>query len=143
MHVQTKSEPGNSGPPLKDIEWQKRNTEDGRGGYIDAEIDWTRRSSVPPYDMEPDMERANVDFDWSKRQGSTSDLADSPSDRPTQPDGFIMVDKRINPESRSQGLSERVDRDGLATGARKREKREVSDILWEFIPEGQSRIGRT
>ncbi|KAJ9114875.1 hypothetical protein QFC20_001247 [Naganishia adeliensis] len=88
-------------------------------------------------------ERANVDFDWSKRQGSTSDLADSPSDRPTQPDGFIMVDKRINPESRSQGLSERVARDGLATGARKREKREVSDILWEFIPEGQSRIGRT
>jgi hypothetical protein len=65
------------------------------------------------------------------------------SNRVTQPDGFITVDKRSDAASRSQGLFERVTADQLAKRFSEKVKREVSDILWEFIPEGQSRIGRT
>lgn len=142
MHIQTTSESAKSGSPLKDLDWQKRKTEADRGGSTEAEHDWARRSIIPPHDIEPDMERANVDFDWSKRQDSGHDDANSASIRVPHPNGFIMVDKRNNPEARSQDLLERVTRHELATGARKMEKREVSDILWEFIPEGQSRTGR-
>jgi hypothetical protein len=142
IDIEAESESGKSGSPLKDFDWQKRKTEDGRGGSTEAEHDWVRRSGIPSHDVEPDMERANADFDWSERQDSGHDSANSASTRVPHPNGFILVDKRNNPEARSQDLLERVTRHELATGARKRDKREVSDILWEFIPEGQSRIGR-
>lgn len=89
------------------------------------------------------MQRANGNVEWDKRQEPSSDELAAPSDRVTQPDGFITVDKRNDPGPRSHGLFERVTGAQLAEGSSNKAKREVSDILWEFIPEGQSRIGRT
>lgn len=63
---------------LSDIDWQKRNTEDGQGGSADAGHGWRRRSVITSHDRESDMERANADFEWGKRQISDSDDPEKP-----------------------------------------------------------------
>jgi hypothetical protein len=136
-------ETGKTGRPLQDIDWQKRMTEDGRGGGLNAGSEWGRHVNLSPHNAEPDMQRAYGNVEWDKRQEPSSDELIAPSDRVTQPDGFITVDKRNDPEPRSQGLFERVTAAQLAQSSSNMAKREVSDVLWEFIPEGQSRIGRT
>lgn len=88
------------------------------------------------------MERASANFDWSKRQGSSFDDPDPPSHRMTHADGFIMVERRNGPESVQQDTSKRANGEETSAHLSSKARREESDILWEFIPKGQSRIGR-
>lgn len=104
--------------PNRDIDWQRRS------GDVPAattgatrDFDWSRRSD--------DVKKA--DFEWSKRQATRS--SDSGSlHREGRPDGFIMVDRSASPE--------------IAGFDGRNRKREESNIIWEFLPKDQSRVGR-
>jgi hypothetical protein len=81
VHSKAGPESGKTDKPLKDIDWQKRTTEDGAGGDIGASTEWGRRSSPLPEDREAQMQ-ANADFEWGKRQHSgTVDSARRTEDR--------------------------------------------------------------
>jgi hypothetical protein len=75
------------------------------------------------------------DFEWSRRSPDVVDVAkemeraNKDGAPPVHSDGFITVDRRS--ASHSESTSSDVA------------KRDHSDILWEFIPEGQSRVGST
>ena len=86
-----------------------------------------RQSSTANNALESqDMQAAN--FDWGKRQAaSESEKSTASQQRAGHPDGFITVDRSTLPSA--VGASDRIS------------KREESDIIWEFLPKGQSRIG--
>ncbi|KAJ9120759.1 hypothetical protein QFC22_002691 [Naganishia vaughanmartiniae] len=94
-------------------------------------------SPLSPFEPEsgPTPAFLSNDFDWSRRSSDAVNLArkmeraNADGDRSGHSDEFITVDKRSAPPSEST-LSDVA-------------KRDHSDILWEFIPEGQSRVGST
>ncbi|KAJ9105255.1 hypothetical protein QFC21_001621 [Naganishia friedmannii] len=91
------------------------------------------RSDEPESKSTPEF--LSNDFDWSRRSpgvvnfAKTMERANAVDKQPADADGFITVDKHFipAPESTPFDLAER----------------DHSDILWEFIPEGQSRVGST
>lgn len=90
-----------------------------------ADIVWDKRQHSGISDS-PDFDATHAtDSEWGDRQSAGFSGSGS-SDRVEHPDRFIMVDRSVSFEG--------------AGAAKRNVKREESDIIWEFLPEGQSRI---
>ncbi|KAJ9107050.1 hypothetical protein QFC19_002919 [Naganishia cerealis] len=142
--------PSTSTSKENEYEWQRRELPEASTPYVDVRLD----GDVPlPADVAEQLALAN-DFEWSRRSPELADPAkrekgraaaaagarwsgigtapesptpDTDPERKGHSNGFIMVDKRSPPSSKPTFLVPI--------------KRDHSDILWEFIPEDQTRMG--